>query len=213
VSGLPLPVAIESPGPEIDPVAGRILDAALATFLDRGLRRSTVEAVATRAGVSRITVYRRFGSRDGLLEAVILREGHRFLAELERAVMALKTVEERAVEGFVTTLRLTRAHPLISHLLVAEPETLLPHLTTRGAPAIGIAREFLAGHLRRGQVEGIIGELDPDQAAEVVVRLALSFVLTPESVIALDDEERARDFARRCIAPILAGLRLPARRG
>lgn len=194
-----------APEPGGDSREDAILDAALETFVERGLRRSTVEDVARRAGVSRVTVYRRCGSRDGLLQALILREGNRFLAELEELVMPLETVEERAVEGFVTTLRLTRAHPLVSRLLAIEPEIVLPHLTTRGAPAIAIARDFLAAHLRRGQREGVIGELDTEAVAELVVRLALSFVLTPESVVPLDDPESARDFARRSIAPILAG--------
>ena len=51
----------------------RILDAANALLLDRGYKGVGLEAVAAAAGVSRQTVYDRFGSKAGLLTAMITR--------------------------------------------------------------------------------------------------------------------------------------------
>lgn len=94
-----------------DPTARRILDAALEQFTVFGLRRSSMDDVAKRAGVSRVTVYRRFGTKDALVEQTLLRENSRFFQRLDQAVAALPTMEERVVEGFVVALRHTRAHP------------------------------------------------------------------------------------------------------
>ena len=43
----------------------RVLDAARACVLDVGVRRTTMTDVARRAGVSRMTLYRRFPDLDG----------------------------------------------------------------------------------------------------------------------------------------------------
>src|SRR5579884_4518029 len=73
---------VPGPGTGADPVTGRILDAALGQFEDFGLRRSTVEDIARRCGLSRITIYRRFPRKENLIEAVLLRELASFLGEL-----------------------------------------------------------------------------------------------------------------------------------
>lgn len=49
----------------------RILDAARALFLDEGFGRTSVERIAVEAGVSVQTVYAAFGSKPGILAAVV----------------------------------------------------------------------------------------------------------------------------------------------
>ncbi|MBZ6138259.1 TetR/AcrR family transcriptional regulator [Streptomyces olivaceus] len=186
-----------------DATARRILDAALEQFTVFGLRRSSVDDVAKRAGVSRVTVYRRFGNKEGLVEQTLLRENSRFFQRLDAAVAALPTMEERVVEGFVVALRHTRAHPLFGGLLRLEPEVVLPYLTVHGGSSLSATVDYLTGHLRRAQkAEGRPGD-DPRPVAELMVRVAVSFLLNPASCIAMDDEDQARAFARRYLAPLL----------
>lgn len=187
-----------------DPTTALVLDAALRQFELFGLARSTVEDIAKRAQLARVTIYRRFPSKDRLVEAVILREVGRFLSELDAQVEQLEDPEERIVEGFVFTLEAARSHVLLQRLLESEPETLLPHLTTEGAPVIAIAREFLAIRLAREQT-GQRSAAEPATVAEIVVRLILSFLLTPQAPVDLEDRAQARRFARRYVGPILRG--------
>src|SRR3954463_11163384 len=88
----------------VDDTASRVLAAALEQFEEFGIRRTTMEDVARRAGLSRVTIYRRFPGKEALVEAVILGEAQRFFAELEAAVAGIESVEERIVEAFVRTL-------------------------------------------------------------------------------------------------------------
>jgi TetR/AcrR family transcriptional regulator, repressor for uid operon len=188
-----------------DATVDRILDAAMAQFVDFGIKRTTVDNVAMRAGLSRVTVYRRFARKSELVSAVILRELQAFLADFQAAIAKQPTIEDQLVEGFVLTLRAARTHPLITRILATEPETILPELTIRGGPFLRAAREFLA--MSTGAPVGRLVAEDVDAVAEIFVRLVASFVLTPDGGVRLDDDARARAYARRHLAPLLGTIR------
>jgi len=186
-----------------DATTDRILGAALAQFENFGIRRTTMDDVARRARVSRVTIYRRFPQKERLVEAVILGEAQRFFAELEAAVVRLDSVEDRIVEGFAHTLAAAREQRLLNRLLRTEPESLLPHLTTEGGPVLAAGTAFLARQMKIAR-SGVPAR-DTRAVAELVARLVLSFLLTPESVVALGSPREARAFARRWIAPLMTG--------
>ncbi|GAB2817469.1 TetR/AcrR family transcriptional regulator [Streptomyces daliensis] len=189
--------------PEEDALREKILDAAREQFMTFGLRRSTVDDVAKRARVSRVTVYRRIGNKDQLVQECLLREYRRFVAEVDAVAAELPTVEQRMEEGFVVLLRHIRDHPLVGGLLKLEPELILPYLTVDSGPALVAMREYLATRLRRVQRCEGRPEGDPTPVAELMVRITVSFLLNPESCFQLDDDDQARDFVRRYLIPLL----------
>lgn len=183
-----------------DETAERILDAALEQFLLVGLRRTTIEDVARRAGVGRVTVYRRIGQKHELVEAVILREVRHVIDQVAGQIAGLPSPEERLVEGFVVGLRALRAHPLLDRLLETEPEDLLPYLTLDAGEGLAIGRRFVAQQIGAGVTDSV---QDGELVAEIVTRLAQSLVLTPDGGIPLDDEHRLREFAQAFLLPLL----------
>ena len=82
-----------------------VLDAALAQFEDIGIRRSTIEDIARRAGIDRVTVYRRVGSKVDVIQAVIAREVQRLIANVTAAGASPPTFEERIAVAFTTAIR------------------------------------------------------------------------------------------------------------
>jgi AcrR family transcriptional regulator len=186
-----------------DTTTERVLAGALAQFEDFGIRRTTMEEVARRAGVSRVTVYRRFPGKERLVEAVVLWEAQRFFAELEGAVARLDSVEDRIVEGFARTLAAAREQRLLNRLMRTEPEILLPHLTTEGGPVLAAGRAFLARQMRLAGSD--VPPRETDAVAELVARLVLSFLLTPDSAVKLESPREARRFARRYVVPLMTG--------
>lgn len=58
-----------------------LLDAAEATFFERGWERTPLEAIAAQAGVTKQTLLRHFGSKDGLLAAAYERGLERVRAQ------------------------------------------------------------------------------------------------------------------------------------
>ncbi|GAA1862434.1 TetR/AcrR family transcriptional regulator [Actinomadura bangladeshensis] len=190
-------------GPDSEPQTDRILDAALRSFETYGPRRTTMDDVARESGLGRATIYRRFPTKGDLVTGVLLREARRFFAELDEAVAALPTLEERLVEGFAVALRISREQRLVNRLMVVEPELILPHSTVKAGPLLAAARGYIAGRLRTAQRLGAApADVDPEVVAEILVRLTHSLVLTPEGHIPLD-EEGARAFARRYLLPII----------
>jgi AcrR family transcriptional regulator len=189
--------------PPSDATSERILDAALALAAASGIRHLTMDDVARRARVGRMTVYRRFGEKGRLIDALVVRECRRCLADLDAAIGPAAAIEDQVAEGFVTSMRLAREHPLLNRLARFEPEAVLAALVADGGTVFTAARAFVAGRLRASQAAGVLGSVDVDAAAELLVRLAFSFVLIQESVLPLDDDAQARDVARRLIAPVL----------
>ncbi len=186
--------------PETDAVGESIVDAALAEFLVYGLRRTNVDVVARRAGVSRATLYRRFDGKDALVQAVLIRESRRFFGSIAAAVADLDTAEERLVEGFVVGVRYARTDRLLNRLLASDPEALLPYLTTNGHLVVAAARDFL---VRQAPEAEPVEHRTPEGVAEVFVRLAISFTLMPQSAIPLDTDDSVRAFARGYLAPLM----------
>ncbi|MGH2950741.1 MAG: TetR/AcrR family transcriptional regulator, partial [Solirubrobacterales bacterium] len=156
-----------------------------------------------RAGVGRMTVYRRFGAKAELVQALAVRETRRALATIAAALAPEMSAEDRLAAGFVAALRIAREHPLLSRLARFEPAALLEVLNSAQDATLELVRGFLAEEVRRGQRLGALREGDPEAAAELLFRIGLSFVLMPRSVIAIDDDDTARELARTLIAPIV----------
>jgi AcrR family transcriptional regulator len=174
-----------------DPVRKRILEAALEQFKLVGLRRTTVGDVARRAGVGRVTIYRRVGHKRELVVGVIQSEVNRLMESVREAIASFESAEDRLVEAFVVGIGIVRTHPLLKRLLETEPEDLLPYLTLDFAPTLAVARTFVASEVAPGR--------DADVLGEVLARLAQSLVLTPGEG-PLDGERGLREFARHYVA-------------
>ncbi|WP_433510343.1 TetR/AcrR family transcriptional regulator [Nonomuraea sp. CA-143628] len=187
-----------------DELRARILDAAYEQFCRMGIRRSTMEDVARLAKVSRITVYRRFDTKDTLIEHVVRREFRRYFDQFLIDIEQAGTAADRVVLGFVTSLRAIRGNPLIGGLIATEPDLLVPSMTADGGQTLATVRHFVAGQLRSEQRAGNVSSgLDVDLVAEMMVRISTSFLTIPSTIINLDDDEELAAVARRFLVPML----------
>ncbi|GAA0545840.1 TetR/AcrR family transcriptional regulator [Actinomadura livida] len=189
---------------EMDETRASVLDAAYEQFSRMGIQRSTMEDVARRAGVSRITVYRRFVTKDALVEQVVRREFRRYFDRFLDEIKQAETAADRVVLGFVSSLRAIRSNPLIGGLSAAEPDLLMASTISDDGRTLAIVRQFVAGQLRREQRAGNVSpDLDIDFVAEMMVRVSGSFLAIPTELIDLDDDEQAAALARRFLVPML----------
>jgi AcrR family transcriptional regulator len=173
----------------------RILDSALAVIGREGLARLSVERVAREAGVSRQTVYRYAGSRDGLVTATILREEAAFLDALQDAADPQVPLRDALAAAIRTALVEARRHPLLGRLLETEPGALLPFLTDGRGPVLSAAKTVVADLLARRFPDLAADRLD--LVAEAGTRLLVSYAISPPD----DDLDRLA----AGVADLLAG--------
>jgi AcrR family transcriptional regulator len=157
--------------------ADRLLDAARACVLAVGVRRTTVTDVARRAGVSRMTLYRRFPDLETVLSALMTREFGRLVAR-STEVAEGATTRERVVAMVVGGARAVAQDPLFERLVDVDPELLLPYVTTRlggmQRMAVAAARAELAAGAGDGSVRT---DVPPEALSAAIELIARGFVL------------------------------------
>ncbi|GGS70126.1 TetR family transcriptional regulator [Nonomuraea spiralis] len=146
-----------------------MLDAARACVLAYGVRRTTLTDVARRAGVSRMTIYRRWPDVRSLVADLMTREWVEVVSGLDLS---------DPVRAIVAGVRGLRAHPLWRKIVEADPELLLPYLLDR----------------RGASHEAVLALLEPavggPARARAVLLVAQSFLLSAPTMldpVTLDD--------------------------
>lgn len=181
---------------EVGATRQSVLDAALALLADRGVGKLTLEDVAGEAGVSRQTVYRHFGSREGLISAVILREEERLIARMTRRASQAGLSTESAIHAAIEeALIAAREHPLLDRLLASEPETLLPFLTMNHGPVLSAARPVVEELLHDRLPDVPRDQLAAD--ADALTRLIVSYAISPGEAPPQATAKRLADLACR----------------
>lgn len=160
------------------------MDAVLDVLRDTRLRDLTLEDVAANAAVSRQTVYRHFGSRDGLLREVVLREERRLAERAREAVEGIPTLAAAVTAAVTALLEGVREHPLIDRLIADDPEILVPLLTLGRGPVLSTSVEIVAELVGRYVSDGDdLVEPDGDHrvgdVADVLSRLVISYTIAP----------------------------------
>lgn len=155
-----------------------LLDAARECVLDVGVRRTTLTSVAAAAGVSRMTLYRRFPDVRSLLAALMTREFGALLAKIDKAGSRLPTARERLVAVAVDSVRALAANQLMRTVLERDPDLMLPYLVRRIGAVQRIAEQFLRDTLVAGHLDGSVRRADPAIQARAIFLVAQSFVFS-----------------------------------
>jgi len=189
-----------------DPVTAAILDAGVIEFERHGFRRVALDDVARRAGVSRMTIYRRFANRDDLVTAVIDRENAALFIGIANELKDAGPQSNYYVEAFTSAIMQLRGHRVLDRMITDEPALTL-QLAHRHYPA---AVERIADALRvifPADVAARIGRQAVEELADTILRYALMAVLLPsrQPLHTVDD---VRAFATTHFLPSLpAALR------
>jgi TetR/AcrR family transcriptional regulator, repressor for uid operon len=185
-----------------DRTAQRLLDAAVLEAAHVGLHRITVEDVVRRAGVSRMTAYRRYPRRDDLIEALVQRETQRFLAAVTEGISSAQDPRDGVAEAFIAAVRFSRAHPMLRR--AGHTDSALSADDSARLLAMGSA--FIAG-----QISG--PETAPPQqvrwVADVFSRLFVTYISTPPTDPDFSDDAELRRFAEEILTPMVARVTTP----
>ncbi len=181
----------------------RILDAALWEIGAHGAKGATIDAIATRAGVGRITVFRRFGSKDELVQRLMVREVRGFLDEIAEVLGTIDDPLERIAETFARCIGTARDHPLAQRMARQDPATAFAALAVGRPSVLDLALPVCVRIIEQSQRDHG-GNGDPTKVAEILIRVVLAYVLLPANSFDEGDDVAVRHFARRMLGPIVA---------
>lgn len=179
------------PGRPRDPHLDRaILAAALRILGEGGAEALTIDAVASLAGVSRATVYRRYENRVDLMEAAF--------------VAAAAPTHEAPGTGSVRADLIAMVERLSRALVESDGGRLLPVMlaAARGSTEVREALERFTSSRRAPTIESILagverGELrddiDPDLVTDMIVGVVIHRLLMRNRPMDPDDVERLVD--------------------
>jgi AcrR family transcriptional regulator len=159
----------------------KILDAAQTALLDLGIRNTTLAEVARRAGVSRMTLYRRYPDIDALLTEVLGRQLIRVVrrnAGLSEVPEAHRAARELLVTGTVEVVRAFHTDLLMHKMLDSDAEFLLPYLVREFGGLQNYALDLLSVRLDQGHEDGSIQRGSVALQARTVLLTAQSFVIS-----------------------------------
>lgn len=166
-----------------------MLDAVRDCVLAVGVRRTTLADVARRAGVSRMTLYRRWPDLGSLVGDLMTREwldvANRSMPQATEGTDA----RTRIVEGLVAGVEAFRAHPLFHKIVDVDPELLLPYVLDRRGASQEALLALLAEGLREGHADGSVRAGHTDRQARALLLTVQSFALSLRTMTDEDDPE------------------------
>ncbi len=158
----------------------RILDAAESCLARFGLAKTTIEDVAREAQLSRATLYRQFGNRDGLLLAVATRDAERTASAAELFLQDFEDVGSWIVEGMLFCLREIPKRPVLSQFLAPQEFGVASRLILTSERMLDIGNEILRPMFEPARREGLLQEkLELDSLMEWVLRILMSYLAVP----------------------------------
>jgi AcrR family transcriptional regulator len=181
---------------------GLLLDAALEIASADGVARVSMSDVSARAGVSRGTTYRHFGSVAALLGVLVRREAARFEQQVWQAMERVPDGEERLQVAFDYAARLARSHPALQRLPETDPALVLQSLRSRYPEIRASLSRLFAPLLARTHIVAA-GIATTEQLVDWMTRLLVSTYLFPDPQ--LEDTAAALRGTYRLIAETSAG--------
>lgn len=188
-----------------DDVGRAIVAAAREEFVRFGFRRAKMDAIAEQAGVSRVTVHRRFEGKAQLLRAVILSDIAVFTAKFDDFVNRDEPLRERLTELMVFSVGQLRQHPLLRTLLETDAAQSLQLVTLEGQAEFELIRDQLALRLAHLMDAGEIARRNPTALSEFLLRLNYTVVLMPYGLLPGESEADIRQLVDDYLLPLLVG--------
>ncbi len=190
------------PSPPPADARSRVLAATVECAGRVGLARTTVELAARTAGVSRASVYRWFpGGREQLVQEAVTFEVGRFFARLAEVVADAPDLASRLERALIFAHRGIEEHEVLQKVLATEPGGVLPQLQAVTPLVLAVIRDDLKAHLTPASLRP---GLDPEQAADYLARMFLSFVGSGGHWDLTDPEQVADLVRSQFLAGILA---------
>ncbi|MBW8482467.1 TetR/AcrR family transcriptional regulator [Actinomadura parmotrematis] len=184
-----------------------VLDAARDCVLAVGVRRTTLTDIARRAGVSRMTLYRRWPDVRTIVADLMTREWTAIAADAGEPPAG--PVRPHLVDLLVRGVATFRGHPLLRKIIEVDPELLLPYVLDRAGASQQRFLEIFEAAVELGHADGSIRPGHTARQARALLLVVQSFGLSLPTLADAADPELAagafdaelRHILERTLAP------------
>jgi AcrR family transcriptional regulator len=170
-----------------------VLKAARELVLAVGVRRTTLTDVARRAGLSRMTLYRRYPDINALVRELLTRELVDLLDAARRRHQALPTARQRLVGIVSSVTRAVNSNELFRRILDIDPELLAPYVFDRLGVTQQAAVALFADEVSQGHLDGSVRAGEVSTQAHAILLAAQPFVISLRSASSIVPPEALQE--------------------
>jgi AcrR family transcriptional regulator len=159
--------------------ADAVLNAAASCYLRFGVAKTTAADIARAVGISRATLYRRFGSHEAIFLAVITRESEAMAID---AGMHLATVEdplERILEGMLFSIEQIGRRPVHAAVFRGDSAAWAATQAIRVEALRRIGEVGIRPLLDASLEGGTVSEEDMTDLVDWIIRILISYAAVP----------------------------------
>lgn len=193
----------------------RIIEVACSVLAERGIKGSSTDDIARAAGVTRVTLYRRLGTRDQVLRAIYAHEAQRLMMSVNARFTPFSSLEWDPVQHvedlLVGTVFDIRESELVRRLIEVDKIETMAVLAGQSDSVLGGITEIVAEFLRniwnadvhtRPMTGAEVRDLSRE-VGSVVGRFLHSLVVMPDGPPVVTSEDEIRALARRVLVPMI----------
>ena len=182
----------------------RILAAAERCIDRYGLRKTTIDDIASEAGLSRPSVYHYFADRDELLIELIVRHGRAMINQAKKSMSRQSGFPDRIITGLLYIADHARRDPLTRHVIEPDGTSLGRRMRTSGTSEL-LRAELFDPFLDIAFANNELPSALP--RADVLLWLGNLMMMVMRGLEDGDgDVKRYRSILHRFVAPAFAGL-------
>jgi AcrR family transcriptional regulator len=158
----------------------RLLDATLKLISEKGYLGSTTREIAQEAGVTELTLFRHFGTKEKLFEALL--RNHTFLPRLKELLPELDGLSygdslRLIATRFLLSLKERKSLVKIMYSEVTTYPEKIKKLYNKFADDL---RLILASYFRGLQKQGLLRPVSPEMAAQLFLGMLFSYFRSEE---------------------------------
>ena len=194
-----------APEPADDPRA-RILAAAERCITRYGLRKTTMEDIASEVGMSRPGVYRYFSDRDELLIELVFTRWRSIRDRVHKSIARRNTLADQIVEGLLQVSEQARQDSVIRYLVDPDGSALSQQIFT-SRTFERLAAEFWDPFLDAAYVNNKLSRDIP--RSDVYLWLSNLALMLMRGIDEANDTNHQRSLLRNFVAPAFAAPEEP----
>jgi AcrR family transcriptional regulator len=155
------------------------LDAAAACYLRLGVGKTTAADIAESAGISRATLYRRYGSHEAIFLAVLTRESEAMAAAAQEHLADVADPAERILEGMMFAIAEIRSRPVHAAVFGGDSAAWAAGQAIRDEALRRIGDAGLRPLLAPALADGTLSEESISDLVDWILRILISYAAVP----------------------------------